>query len=192
MVLISSFDPVRRDDREARVKASMVDGRRSPASIEGFVNRAARPTWPCTSPSSARRAVDRALKIPSASRDHFQAARALRFRFPTPRTSSNHSIEVARLLHDSPRSSPQQNVATRGRQRHDSGKVDQANYEGSHASSAADSCALRRDRICRQAVAAHHAEVEAPRTIYDRAGDLADAIPPRSRAARAGPMTTTP
>jgi len=54
MVLISSFDPVRREVAKLALESLVKDGRIHPASIEEFVNRAGR-RWTSMSPRSARR-----------------------------------------------------------------------------------------------------------------------------------------
>jgi ribonuclease Y len=55
MVLISSFDPVRREVAKLALEGLVKDGRIHPASIEEFVKPRAAETWSCTSRRSARR-----------------------------------------------------------------------------------------------------------------------------------------
>lgn len=86
MVLISSFDPVRREVAKLALEALLKDGRIHPASIEEFVNRA-RQDMELHIAQMGAEAVDR-LKISGLHPESIKLLGKLRFRFLTPKTSS--------------------------------------------------------------------------------------------------------
>ncbi len=189
MVLISSFDPVRREVAKLALEALLKDGRIHPASIEEFVNRA-RQDMELHIAQMGAEAVDQ-LKISGLHPESIKLLGKLRFRFSYTQNVLDHSIEVAQLcamLASELGLEPQ--IAKRAGLLHDIGKSIEGEYEGSHAQIGADF--IRRygeTAIVVNAVAAHHAEVK-PETIYAGLVILADTISASRPGARAESMTS--
>jgi len=189
MVLISSFDPVRREIAKLALEGLLKDGRIHPASIEEFVNRA-REEMDLHVATIGEEAVDR-LKISGLHPESIKLLGRLRFRFSYNQNVLDHSIEVAQLCAMlAAEIGLEPNVAKRAGLLHDVGKSIEGEYEGSHALIGADF--IRRygeTDIVVNAVAAHHAEVKAE-TIYAGLVILADAISASRPGARAESMTS--
>jgi len=189
MVLISSFDPVRREIAKLALEGLLKDGRIHPASIEEFVNRA-RQEMDLHVAQIGEEAVDR-LKISGLHPESIKLLGKLRFRFSYTQNVLDHSIEVAQLCAMlASEIGLEPNVAKRAGLLHDVGKSIEGEYEGSHALIGADF--IRRygeTDIVVNAVAAHHAEVK-PETIYAGLVILADAISASRPGARAESMTS--
>ncbi|HVZ63974.1 MAG TPA: ribonuclease Y [Lacunisphaera sp.] len=189
MVLISSFDPVRREIAKLALEGLLKDGRIHPASIEEFVGRA-RQDLDLHVAQIGEEAVDR-LKISGVHPEIIKLLGKLRFRFSYTQNVLDHSIEVAQLCSMlASEIGLEPNVAKRAGLLHDIGKSIEGEYEGSHALIGADF--VRRygeTDIVVNAVAAHHAEVK-PETIYAGLVILADAISASRPGARAESMTS--
>ena len=189
MVLISSFDPVRREVAKLALEGLIKDGRIHPASIEEFVNRA-RQDLDLHIASIGEEAVDR-LKISGLHPESIKLLGRLRFRFSYNQNVLDHSIEVAQLCAMlAAELGLEPNIAKRAGLLHDIGKSIEGEYEGSHALIGADF--IRRygeTDIVVNAVAAHHAEVK-PETVYAGLVILADAISASRPGARAESMTS--
>jgi ribonuclease Y len=189
MVLISSFDPVRREIAKLALESLVKDGRIHPASIEESVNRA-RQELDLHVAQIGEEAVDR-LKISGLHPETIKLLGRLRFRFSYTQNVLDHSIEVAQLCAMlASELGLEPNVAKRAGLLHDIGKSIEGEYEGSHALIGADF--VRRygeTTIVVNAVAAHHNEVK-PETIYAGLVILADAISASRPGARAESMTS--
>jgi ribonuclease Y len=189
MVLISSFDPVRREIAKLALEGLVKDGRIHPASIEEFVTRA-RQEMDLHVAQIGEEAVDR-LKISGLHPEVVKLLGRLRFRFSYTQNVLDHSVEVAQLCSMlASELGLEPNVAKRAGLLHDIGKSIEGEYEGSHALIGADF--IRRygeTTIVVNAVAAHHAEVK-PETIYAGLVILADAISASRPGARAESMTS--
>jgi ribonuclease Y len=189
MVLISSFDPVRREIAKLALESLVKDGRIHPASIEECVNRA-RGEMDLHVATIGEEAVDR-LKISGLHPEIIKLLGRLRFRFSYTQNVLDHSIEVAQLCSMlASELGLEPNVAKRAGLLHDIGKAIEGEYEGSHALIGADF--VRRygeTTIVVNAVAAHHNEVK-PETIYAGLVILADAISASRPGARAESMTS--
>ncbi|WP_438480127.1 ribonuclease Y [Oleiharenicola lentus] len=189
MVLISSFDPVRREIAKLALEGLLKDGRIHPASIEDFVNRA-RADMDLHVAQIGEETVDR-LKISGLHPESIKLLGKLRFRFSYTQNVLDHSIEVAQLCSMlASEMGLEPNVAKRAGLLHDIGKAIEGEYEGSHALIGADF--VRRygeTTIVVNAVAAHHAEVK-PETVYAGLVILADAISASRPGARAESMTS--
>jgi ribonuclease Y len=188
MVLISSFDPVRREIARMALDALVKDGRIHPASIEEAVGRA-RQELDLHVAQMGEEAVDR-LKISGLHPEIIKLLGKLRFRFSYTQNVLDHSIEVATLCSMlASELGLEPNVAKRAGLLHDIGKSIEGEYEGSHALIGADF--IRRygeTTIVVNAVAAHHEEVK-PETVYAGLVILADAISASRPGARAESMT---
>lgn len=189
MVLISSFDPVRREVAKLALEGLIKDGRIHPASIEEFVNRA-RQELDLHVAQIGEEAVDR-LKISGLHPECIKLLGKLRFRFSYTQNVLDHSIEVAQLCAMlAAEIGLEPHIAKRAGLLHDIGKSIEGEYEGSHALIGADF--IRRygeTDIVVNAVAAHHAEVK-PETAYAGLVILADAISASRPGARAESMTS--
>ena len=189
MVLVSSFDPVRREIARMALDALVKDGRIHPASIEEAVNRA-RQELDLHVAQMGEDAVDR-LKISGLHPEIIKLLGKLRFRFSYTQNVLDHSIEVAQLCSMlASELGLEPNVAKRAGLLHDIGKSIEGEYEGSHALIGADF--IRRygeTTIVVNAVAAHHEEVK-PETVYAGLVILADAISASRPGARAESMTS--
>ncbi len=189
MVLISSFDPVRREVAKLALEGLVKDGRIHPASIEEYVNRA-RQELDLHVAQIGEEAVDR-LKISGLHPEVIKLLGKLRFRFSYTQNVLDHSIEVAQLCSMlAAELGLEPHVAKRAGLLHDIGKSIEGEYEGSHALIGADF--VRRygeTTIVVNAVAAHHNEVK-PETIYAGLVILADAISASRPGARAESMTS--
>lgn len=189
MVLISSFDPVRREIARMALDSLVKDGRIHPASIEESVNRA-RGELDLHVATIGEEAVDR-LKISGLHPEIIKLLGKLRFRFSYTQNVLDHSIEVAQLCSMlASELGLEPNVAKRAGLLHDIGKSIEGEYEGSHALIGADF--IRRygeTTIVVNAVAAHHEEVK-PETVYAGLVILADAISASRPGARAESMTS--
>ncbi len=189
MVLISSFDPVRREIARLALDGLVKDGRIHPASIEEFVTRA-RQDMDLNVAQIGESTVDQ-LKISGLHPETIKLLGKLRFRFSYTQNVLDHSIEVAQLCAMlASELGLEPNIAKRAGLLHDVGKSIEGEYEGSHALIGADF--IRRygeTDIVVNAVAAHHAEVK-PETIYAGLVILADAISASRPGARAESMTS--
>ncbi|MBI2498366.1 MAG: ribonuclease Y [Opitutae bacterium] len=189
MVLISSFDPVRREVAKLALESLVKDGRIHPASIEESVSRA-RQDLDLHVAQIGEEAVDR-LKISGLHPEIIKLLGRLRFRFSYNQNVLDHSIEVAQLCSMlAAEIGLEPNVAKRAGLLHDIGKSIEGEYEGSHALIGADF--IRRygeTTIVVNAVAAHHAEAR-PETVYAGLVILADAISASRPGARAESMTS--
>ncbi len=188
MVLISSFDPVRRETAKLALEALVKDGRIHPASIEEFVGRA-RQDLDVHVAGLGEEAVDR-LKITGLHPEIIKLVGRLRFRFSYTQNVLDHSIEVAQLCSMiASELGLDPNVAKRAGLLHDIGKAIEADYEGSHASAGAEFIRRHGETpIVVNAVAAHHDEVK-PETVYAGLVILADTVSAVRPGARAENMT---
>jgi ribonuclease Y len=189
MVLISSFDPVRREIAKLALESLVKDGRIHPASIEEFVNRA-RQDMDLHVAQIGEEAVDR-LKISGLHPEIIKLLGRLRFRFSYTQNVLDHSIEVAQLCAMlASELGLEPNVAKRAGLLHDIGKAIEGDYEGSHATIGADFVRRHGETaIVVNAVAAHHEEVKAE-TVYAGLVILADTISAVRPGARAESMHT--
>jgi ribonuclease Y len=184
-VLISSFDPVRRETARIALESLIKDGRIHPSSIEEAVNRAEEEVKQSVVDSG-----EDALRRLRLSRMHPEVVSSLgklRFRLSNNQNSLEHSIEVANLcsLIASELGLDTQ-IAKRAGLLHDIGKVLDQEHEGSHA--LAGSYFLKRlgteDPQVVNAVAAHHGEVpaESPYVALVMIADSLSATRPGVRA----------
>lgn len=184
MVLVSSFDPVRREIAKCALERLVKDGRIHPASIEEFVSEARNDV-----DQIIEQAGDGAVSQLKISRMHPEIVGLLgklRFRNSYSQNDLEHSIEVGflcSLIASELGLDP--NIAKRAGLLHDIGKAIDGEYEGSHALVGADFVKARgEDEIVVNAVAAHHEEV-VPESIYAGLVILADTISAVRPGARA-------
>ena len=189
MVLVSSFDPVRREVARAALEALVKDGRIHPASIEEAV-RLANDELDVNLQRDGEQAVQR-LGINGLRPEIIQLLGKLKFRFSYSQNVLDHSVEVGflcSLMASELGLDP--NVAKRAGLLHDIGKAIEGDYEGSHATIGADFVRRHGETsIVVNAVAAHHEEVK-PETVYAGLVILADTISAVRPGARAESMHT--
>lgn len=184
-VLISSFDPVRRETARIALENLIKDGRIHPASIEEAVRRAEEDVRQSVVDSG-----EEALRRLRLSRMHPEIVTALgrlRYRLSNNQNSLEHSIEVANLCAlTASELGLDTDLAKRSGLLHDIGKVLDEEHEGSHA--LAGSYFLKRlgteDPKVINAVAAHHGEVPAE-SAYVGLVMIADSLSAMRPGARA-------
>ena len=184
MVLISSFDPVRREIAKSALEALVKDGRIHPATIEEFVGVARLDV-----DGFIEKAGDAAINQLKISRMHPEITTLLgklKFRTSYSQNVLEHSVEVAMLCSIiASELGLDPNLAKRAGLLHDIGKAIDGEYEGSHAIVGADFVKARGENdIVVNAVAAHHEEV-APESLYAGIVILADTISAVRPGARA-------
>lgn len=184
MVLVSSFDPVRREIAKSALERLVKDGRIHPATIEEFVSEARADVG-----NIIEQAADSAIGTLKISRLHpeiISLLGKLQFRTSYSQNVLEHSVEVAflcSLIASELGLDP--NIAKRAGLLHDIGKAIDGEYEGSHALVGAEFVKARgEDGVVVNAVAAHHEEV-APESLYAGIVILADTISATRPGARA-------
>ncbi len=188
MVLISSFDPVRREVARITLEGLVKDGRIHPASIEDFYKRALEDVE-LNVQQSGEDAVQR-LGINGLHPEVIKLLGRLKYRFSYTQNALDHSIEVGFLcsmLASEIGLDP--SLAKRAGLLHDIGKAVEGDYEGSHASVGASFVKrFGETPIVVNAIAAHHEEVK-PETVYAGLVILADTVSAVRPGARAESMT---
>jgi ribonuclease Y len=164
-VLVSSFDPVRREVARLALERLVADGRIHPASIEEFV-RAADEEVRNNFVALGEKAVLR-LRLTGVHPELVAMLGRLHFRLSNNQNTLEHSIEVASicsLLAAELGLDPE--PARRAGLFHDLGKALDRDFEGSHAMAAANLLrSYGEDPRVINAVAAHHHEI-APESVY--------------------------
>jgi ribonuclease Y len=187
MVLISSFDPVRREIAKQALEGLIKDGRIHPASIEEFVTRA-KEEIRLNVMQAGEEAVQR-LQVNGLHPEVINLLGKLKFRFSYTQNVLDHSVEVGFLcsmLASEIGLDPQ--VAKRVGLLHDIGKAVEGEFQGSHAVIGAEFVKRHGETpIVVNAVAAHHEEVK-PETVYAGLVILADTISAVRPGARAESM----
>lgn len=183
-VIVSCFDPVRREAARIALRAIIADGRVSPVLIEACVAKARGEVEASVRKLGAGAVRDLGLPPMDAAVEDLLGR--LHFRLSANQNTLAHSVEVARLcamlaselgLDPTP--------AKRAGLLHDIGKALEAEAEGSHA--LAGAALLRRlgeDSRVVNAVAAHHREVD-PESVYAPLVMIADAASGARPGARA-------
>jgi ribonuclease Y len=187
-VLISSFDPVRREIARVALENLVKDGRIHPASIEEFVKRAG-DEISVNLTQAGEDAIAR-LKINGLHPEIIKLLGKLKHRFSYAQNVLDHSVEVGFLCSMiASEVGLDPNLAKRAGLLHDIGKAVEGEYEGSHAHIGAEFIKRYGETdIVVNAVAAHHEEVK-PETIYAGLVILADTISAVRPGARAESIT---
>jgi len=161
-VLISSFDPVRREVARIALEFLVKDGRIHPGSIESSVQNAeieVKQSVIETGEDALRR-----LRLGRMHPDLVAAIGRMRFRLANNQNTLEHSIEVANLCGlMASELNLDTDLAKRCGLLHDIGKVLNEEYEGSHAKAGANfvrHLGKEDDRVI-NAIEGHHNEVEA-------------------------------
>ena len=186
-VVLSGFDPVRRELARITLERLIADGRINPARIEeeaGKVQQELNDT--------IRQAGEEAVLKVNLHRVHPEIVKLLgrlKFRHSYAQNVLDHSIEVAQLEGMiAAEMGLNQQIAKRVGLFHDIGKAVDHEVEGSHAKIGAE--LLKKfgepEEVC-QGVASHHHEVE-PVTVYGVLASAADAISASRPGARSESM----
>ncbi len=186
VVVISGFDPLRREVARIALERLVEDGRINPARIEEIVAKVQ-----AEIEDTIRNAGEQAiyeLNIRSVAPELLRTLGRLKFRHSYSQNVLQHSIEMAHLMGMmAAELGLDQSIAKRVGLFHDIGKAVDHEVEGSHAIIGAD--LLKRhgeDPIVYNAVAAHHGEAEAE-SLYAVLATAADAM----TAARPGARSET-
>lgn len=189
MVLISSFDPVRREVARVALEELIADGRIHPASIEDFV-AAAREEIELKVEQAGEEAIAQ-LSINGLNPEVIKLIGRLKYRFAYNQNALDHSVEVgflSSMLASELGLDPA--IAKRAGLLHDIGKAIESDYEGSHATIGADFIKRHGETpTVVNAVAAHHEEVP-PESVYAGLVILADTVSAVRPGARAESMSS--
>lgn len=183
-VLISSFDPVRREIARIALEDLVRDGRIHPQSIEAAVERAEGEMRENVL-ELGESAVEK-LRLRNIHPEITQKLGELHFRLSNNQRTLEHSVEVAyfcSILASEVGADP--DIAKRIGLFHDLGKALSQDYEGSHSDAAAQFLRSHgEDEVVVNAVEASHEEVEA-KSIYVGLLKAADALSSTRPGARA-------
>jgi ribonuclease Y len=187
LVLISSFDPVRREVARAALDALIKDGRIHPATIEEFVKRA-QEEIDLSTQQAGEEALER-LGVNGLHHEVIKVLGRLKYRFSYTQNVLDHSVEtgfLASMIASELGLDP--NIAKRAGLLHDIGKAIDGELGGSHAHIGAEFVKRHGEMpIVVNAVAAHHEEVK-PESVYAGLVILADTISAVRPGARAESM----
>ncbi len=182
-VILSSFDPVRREVARVALGKLILDGRIHPARIEEVVAKARQEVEQTIREAGERAAFD--AGVHGLHSDLVKLLGRLRFRTSYGQNVLHHSVEVSYLCATmAAEMGANVQVAREGGLLHDIGKAVDHEVEGPHALIGADIVKRlgKGDRVV-HTIAAHHGEVE-PQTIEDfivAAGDAISAARPGAR-----------
>jgi len=159
-VVISCFDPVRRETARLALMNLMVDGRIHPGRIEELYEKAQAEVSRMIL-EAGERASDRA-NVPGLSPKVIETMGRLRFRTSYAQNVLDHSVEVARLAENlAAEMGLNTEVAKRAGLLHDIGKALGPEWEGPHALTGMEYLRTVGEReSVLHAVGAHHNEIE--------------------------------
>lgn len=185
-VLLSGFDPVRREVARLALGKLVVDGRIHPARIEEMVEKAKAEVDTIIREEGERAAFE--ASVPGLNPDLIKALGRLHFRYSMGQNVLKHSVEVAHLCGMmAAELGADVNVARRAGLLHDIGKGVSHEVEGPHALISADIAKrLGQSNKVVHAIAAHHFDEE-PQTVEAFLVQAGDAI----SATRAGARRDT-
>ncbi len=175
-VVLSAFDPVRREVARRALTALVADGRIHPSAIEDAV-RAAREEVASSNTKAAEAAAAEA-GVAGLSGDILWMMGSLKYRTSFSQNVLRHSVEVAILSGTiAAEMKLDGSLARRVGFLHDIGKAITAEKKGAHAALGAEFLAAHGEekRVC-AAVAAHHSEAGVDGGVYGVICAAADAI----------------
>ena len=162
-IVISSFDPIRREICRLSLQRLVADGRIHPAKIEEVVNKVQKQLNEQIIEIGERTVID--LDIHGLDPYLIKVVGRMRFRSSYGQNLLKHSIETAKLCavmaSELGMSSKQVKMAKRGGLLHDIGKVAEEESDLSHALLGMEICKKYKEHaVVQNAVGAHHDEIE--------------------------------
>ncbi len=174
-VVISGFDPVRREVARRALETLMEDGRIHPGRIEEVIDKTKKGLFKYIKSEGEKACLE--LGLQGVHGEIHKTLGSLKFRTSYAQNNYTHSIEVGMLCG---LMAAEMGVDVKAARRaglfHDLGKALDHSIEGSHAIIGADLCKRygEAEAVC-HAVRAHH-EDEKPRTVLAHLVTAADAI----------------
>jgi len=183
-VVLSGFDPVRKEVAKISLERLMLDGRIHPARIEEIVEKVKKEVDAAVREAGEQAAFD--VGIHNLHPELIKLLGKLKFRTSYGQNVLQHSIEVSRLMGMmAGELGADVHVAKRAGLLHDIGKAASHEVEGAHAQIGADFAKRYREHpTVVNAIAAHHMEEEAKSTIavLAQAADSLSAARPGARS----------